>query len=63
MLMNSLAQELAVQRIRVNSISPGAVKTGTNREIWKKPERDAKMRSLIPYDRIGEPEDIARVAV
>jgi len=63
MLMKSLAQELAVHRIRVNSISPGAVKTDINRDVWETPEGDAKMRSLIPYDRIGEPEDIARVAV
>ncbi len=63
MLMKSLAQELAPHKIRVNSISPGAVKTDINREVWEKPEGDAKMRALIPYDRIGEPEDIARVAV
>ncbi len=63
MLMKSLAQELAPRRIRANSISPGAVKTNINREAWESAEGEEKMRTLIPYDRVGETEDIAPVAV
>jgi glucose 1-dehydrogenase len=63
MLMKSLAQELAPHKIRVNSISPGAVKTDINREVWESPEGEAKMRTLIPYNRVGETRDIAPVAV
>jgi glucose 1-dehydrogenase len=63
MLMKSLAQEMAPHKIRVNSISPGAVKTDINREIWESPEGEAKMRNLIPYNRIGETGDIAPLAV
>jgi glucose 1-dehydrogenase len=63
MLMKSLAQELAPHKIRVNSISPGAIKTDINREVWESPEGKSKMRTLIPYNRIGETGDIARVAV
>jgi glucose 1-dehydrogenase len=63
MLMKSLAQEMAPHKIRVNSISPGAIKTDINREIWESPEGEARMRSLIPYDRIGETSDIAPLAV
>jgi glucose 1-dehydrogenase len=59
----SLAQELAPHKIRVNSISPGAVKTDFNRQVWEKPEENTKVRTLIPYGRIGEPEDIAYVTV
>jgi glucose 1-dehydrogenase len=63
MLMKSLAQEMAPHKIRVNSISPGAVKTNINREIWENPEGEAKLRRLIPYNRIGETSDIAPLAV
>lgn len=42
MLMSSMAQELAPQRIRVNSIAPGAIKTDINEAAWQTPPaRDA----------------------
>lgn len=63
MLMKSLAQELAPYKVRVNSIAPGAVKTDINRGAWESAEGEAKMRTLIPYDRVGVPEDIAPAAV
>jgi glucose 1-dehydrogenase len=63
MLMKSLAQELAPHKVRVNSIAPGAVKTDINRDAWESAEGEAKMRTLIPYDRVGAPEDIAPAAV
>ena len=62
-LMKSLAQELAPQKIRVNSIAPGAIKTPINRAAWETPEALEKLLKLIPDGRIGEPEDIAQVAV
>jgi glucose 1-dehydrogenase len=62
-LMKSLAQEMAPQKIRVNSIAPGAIKTAINREAWETPEAQAKLLKLIPYGRVGEADDIARVAV
>ncbi|AKQ44595.1 sugar dehydrogenase [Rufibacter radiotolerans] len=62
MMMKTLAQELAPHQIRVNSISPGAIKTDINKEDWSSPEGKEKMLSQIPYGRIGEPDDIARVA-
>jgi glucose 1-dehydrogenase len=63
MLMKSLAQELAPDAIRVNSISPGAIKTAINEHEWSQEEGRKKMLEQIPYGRIGDPEDIARVAV
>lgn len=63
MLMESLAQELAPHRIRVNGIAPGAIRTPINRSAWQTPEAYASLMTLIPYGRIGEPEDIARAAV
>ena len=62
MLMNkSIAQEVAPYRIRVNNVCPGAIRTPINRSAWETPEAYARLMELIPYKRIGEPEDIARV--
>jgi glucose 1-dehydrogenase len=63
MLMKTLAQELARSRIRVNAISPGAIRTPINRSAWETPDALARLLELIPYGRIGEPEDIGRAAV
>ena len=61
MLMNkSIAQEVAPYRIRVNSVCPGAIRTPINRPAWETPEALDKLMELIPYKRIGEPEDIGR---
>ena len=63
MMMESIAQEMAPHRIRVNSIAPGAIRTPINRPAWDTPQAYEKLLKLIPYGRIGEPEDIARAAV
>jgi glucose 1-dehydrogenase len=63
MLMKTLAQELARHKIRVNGISPGAIKTPINYEARDTPEEVEALLKLIPYGRIGEPEDIAKAAV
>lgn len=63
MMMMSLAQEVANRKIRINSIAPGAIKTGINRNAWATPKARKKLLELIPYGRIGEPDDVAKVAV
>jgi glucose 1-dehydrogenase len=63
MLMKTMAQELAQHRIRVNAISPGAIKTPINREAWSTPEAEAMLLRLIPHGRLGETHDIAQAAV
>jgi glucose 1-dehydrogenase len=63
MLMKSLAQELAPQRIRVNGIAPGAIRTPINRAAWETDEALQRLLALIPHGRIGEPEDIGKAAV
>lgn len=60
MMTKSLAQEVASQRIRVNSIAPGAVRTPINTVAWQTPQAYAELMKLIPYNRIGEPEEIGR---
>jgi glucose 1-dehydrogenase len=63
MLMQSLAQELAPHRIRVNSVAPGAIQTAINRTAWETEAARESLLRLIPYGRIGVPDDIARAAV
>jgi len=63
MFMKSLAQEVAHQKIRVNAISPGAIRTRINRSAWETPEAEADLLTLIPYERVGDPMDIGRAAV
>jgi glucose 1-dehydrogenase len=63
MMMKSMAQELAPKKIRVNGIGPGAIQTPINRQAWGTPEALNKLLTLIPYGRIGQPEDIGKVAV
>ncbi|WP_432046121.1 SDR family oxidoreductase [Streptomyces asiaticus] len=63
MLTQTLAQEFAPHRIRVNAIAPGAIKTPINRDAWQTPEARASLLELIPYGRIGDPLDIANAAV
>lgn len=63
LLMRTMAQELAPEGIRVNAIAPGAIKTAINRQAWESKQAADKLLKLIPYRRIGEPEDVAKAAV
>jgi glucose 1-dehydrogenase len=63
MMMKSIAQEFAPHRIRINSIAPGAIRTPINTAAWSTPEAYRSLMMLVPYGRIGEPEDVARTAV
>ena len=63
MLMKTMAQELAMHKIRVNAVSPGAIKTPINTSAWATPEAERELLKLIPYYRVGETHDIARATV
>jgi glucose 1-dehydrogenase len=63
MMMKSIAQEVAPWRIRVNAISPGAIRTPINIQAWATREAYEELMKLVPYKRIGEPDDTARTAV
>jgi glucose 1-dehydrogenase len=60
MFMKSISQELAPYKIRINSVSPGAIKTPINKEVWSDPDKYKGLLQLIPYKRIGTPEDVAK---
>jgi glucose 1-dehydrogenase len=63
LLMKTLSQEFAHKKIRINSICPGAIQTPINRSAWDTPESLEKLLTLIPYKRIGQPDDIGKAAV
>jgi glucose 1-dehydrogenase len=63
LMMRTLAQEFAAQKIRVNAIAPGAIKTNINKDVWSDPDRASELLTRIPYGRIGEPQDVARAAL
>ncbi|MFE9881473.1 SDR family oxidoreductase [Streptomyces sp. NPDC005784] len=63
MLMQTLAQELAPKHIRVNAVAPGAIRTPINKDAWDTPQAEADLLKLIPYRRVGDPEDIANAVV
>ena len=61
-LTKTLALELSPSNIRVNCIAPGYIDTpGTSQ--WRTPELEAQLCSNIPLGRMGQPEDIAPVAL
>ncbi|MEU4133915.1 SDR family oxidoreductase [Streptomyces wuyuanensis] len=63
MMMETLAQELAPKKIRVNAVAPGAIKTPINTDAWDTPDAERDLLTLIPYARVGDPEDIAHAVV
>jgi glucose 1-dehydrogenase len=62
MLMQTLAQEVSHQRIRINGIAPGAIRTAINRDATSGDHLQDLLK-LIPYGRVGEVEDIANAVV
>ena len=63
LMMQSVAQEISDRKIRVNSIAPGAIATPINRPAWDTDAAEAKLLDLIPYNRVGVPDDIGQAAV
>ncbi|MDX1540459.1 MAG: glucose 1-dehydrogenase [Geminicoccaceae bacterium] len=63
LMLKSLSQEVAPERIRVVGISPGAIATGINEAAWGTEEARASLLKLIPYKRVGHVDDIAQAAV
>lgn len=59
----SLAQELAADRITVNTISPGLFATELARPITENPEMLSQFLANIPLNRPGNPEEVGQLAV
>lgn len=62
MLTKTLAQEVAAQGVRVLALAPGAIRTSINADVWRNPQGLADLDEKIAMGRMGEPEEIARVA-
>lgn len=63
MLTQTLAQEAAPAGVRVVALAPGAIRTPINQSVWSDPEGMKDLLEKIPLDRIGEVDDVARMAV
>jgi glucose 1-dehydrogenase len=63
MLTQTLAQEAAPYGVRVLALGPGAVKTPINRSVWEDPGALSDLLRKIPLNRLGTPEEIARMAL
>ena len=63
MMMRTMAQELAPDGIRVNAVAPGAIATHINEAAWNTEKARTQLETLIPYGRVGNPDDVARAIV
>jgi glucose 1-dehydrogenase len=63
LLMQSLAQEFSAEKIRVNAVAPGAIRTKINESAWETGVAMGELLKLMPYGRIGEPPDVAQTVL
>lgn len=63
MLARTLAQEAAPHGVRVLSLAPGAIRTPINEAVWSDPAQREDLLDKIPMRRIGDPGEIARLAL
>ena len=62
-LARNLAHEFGPDNVRVNCIAPGLIRTDFARALWENPEAEKAVNASTPLRRIGEPHEIAGVAV
>jgi glucose 1-dehydrogenase len=63
MLSKTLAQEAGPYGVRVLCIAPGAIRTAINADVWQDAAGQQDLISKIAIGRVGEPEDVAGMAV
>jgi glucose 1-dehydrogenase len=63
MMMRNASIELAEFGIRVNNVAPGAIKTPINAATLGDPAKVARLRQLVPLERMGEPDEVAEVVL
>ena len=59
MLTKTMALELATERVRVNSVAPGAIQTPINENVWGDPAMLKDLLRKIPVERMGQIEEVA----
>jgi NAD(P)-dependent dehydrogenase (short-subunit alcohol dehydrogenase family) len=62
-MTQTMAVEWGSEKIRVNAIAPGFVKTSFSRPLTENEEISTRALSRTPLGRFGEPEDVAGAAV
>jgi NAD(P)-dependent dehydrogenase (short-subunit alcohol dehydrogenase family) len=62
-LARNLAVELGPHNVRINCIAPGLIRTDFARALWEDQENLKRRKAQTPLGRIGEPDEIAGVAV
>jgi len=62
MFTKTVAQEVATQGVRVLAIAPGAIRTPINADVWGNPGSLRDLDQKIAMARLGEPDEIGRVA-
>ena len=63
MMTQSFAVELGPRGVRVNAIAPGLIQTHLSEYYWKDEERWAQMQRAQPIKHLGQPSEIAGVAL
>ena len=63
MMTQSYARELGPRGVRVNAIAPGLIQTALSEFYWKDEARWAKMQEAQPVKHLGQPAEIASVAL
>ena len=63
MLMRTVCLELAQHNITVNNIGPGAIETPINADVLADPVKHKALLDEIPLHRMGQPEEIAQLAL
>jgi NAD(P)-dependent dehydrogenase (short-subunit alcohol dehydrogenase family) len=63
MMTKTIAQEAAPYGVRVLSLAPGAIQTPINQAVWSDPASLKDLLEKIPLNRMGRPEEIARMVV
>jgi len=62
-LVRNLAAEYGPENVRVNAIAPGLIRTDFARALWENPETLKRSTAGTPLKRIGEPHELAGIAV
>lgn len=62
-LVRNLAAEVGPDNVRVNAVAPGLVKTDFARALWENPDLAEERARQTPLRRLGEPEDLAGIAI
>ena len=63
MMVKNIASEFGQFNVRANAIAPGLIRTDFAKALWENPEILKVFTDKVPMQRIGEPEEIAGVAL